>query len=137
MVVDLVANHTSDQHPWFKSARADAKSPFRDWYVWSDKRPRTHAQGQCEVLDCDAPSVLVLSYEFRKAAMITLHNFSEAAQTVHLKLKAPGGRKLVDLIADEHSTADRRGTHEIALDGYAYRWFRVGGVDETLVRETY
>ena len=95
------------------------------------------AWGKCEVLDCDVPPVLVLRYEFRKAAMITLHNFSEAAQTVHLKLKAPGSRKLVDLIADEHSQADRHGTHEIALDGYAYRWFRVGGVDETLIRETY
>src|ERR671925_177099 len=45
VIVDLVANHTSDQHSWFRSARADPKSPFRDWYVWSDKRPRGHATG--------------------------------------------------------------------------------------------
>jgi maltose alpha-D-glucosyltransferase/alpha-amylase len=95
------------------------------------------AWGECEVLDCDAPAVLVLSYRFRKAAMITVHNFSEAAQTAHLRLKDPRGRRLVDLIAGEHSRADRRGTHEIALDGYGYRWYRVGAVDETLIRETY
>jgi maltose alpha-D-glucosyltransferase / alpha-amylase len=95
------------------------------------------AWGECAVLDCDAPPVLVLSYRFRKAAMITLHNFSEAAQTVHLRLKEPGDRRLVDLIAGEHSRADRRGMHEIALDGYGYRWYRVGAVDETLIRETY
>ena len=45
VIVDLVANHTSDKHPWFQSARADPESPFRDWYVWSDKRPRSHATG--------------------------------------------------------------------------------------------
>ncbi len=37
--MDLVINHTSDQHPWFQSARADKNSPYRDWYVWSKKKP--------------------------------------------------------------------------------------------------
>ena len=36
VIVDLVVNHTSDQHPWFRSARADRSSPYRDYYVWSD-----------------------------------------------------------------------------------------------------
>ncbi len=36
VIADLVMNHTSDQHPWFQAARADAASPFRDYYVWSD-----------------------------------------------------------------------------------------------------
>ena len=39
VVVDLVLNHTSDQHPWFKSARSSRTSPYRDWYVWSDTKP--------------------------------------------------------------------------------------------------
>ena len=39
MIADLVVNHTSDQHPWFQSARADRDSPFRDFYVWSDEKP--------------------------------------------------------------------------------------------------
>ncbi|UBU12733.1 alpha-amylase family protein [Nonomuraea gerenzanensis] len=37
VIADLVVNHTSDQHPWFKEARASRDSPRRDWYVWSDK----------------------------------------------------------------------------------------------------
>jgi trehalose synthase len=37
VIVDLVVNHTSVQHPWFQSARSDPASPFRDWYVWVDK----------------------------------------------------------------------------------------------------
>ncbi len=37
VVVDLVVNHTSDQHPWFKAARADPKSPYREYYIFRDK----------------------------------------------------------------------------------------------------
>ena len=36
IIMDLVLNHTSDQHEWFKAARADRNSPYRDYYVWSD-----------------------------------------------------------------------------------------------------
>jgi maltose alpha-D-glucosyltransferase/alpha-amylase len=39
VLIDLVVNHTSDQHPWFQSARADPDSPHRDWYVWADEQP--------------------------------------------------------------------------------------------------
>ena len=39
VLIDLVVNHTSDQHPWFQSARSDPMSPHRDWYVWSEKKP--------------------------------------------------------------------------------------------------
>jgi maltose alpha-D-glucosyltransferase/alpha-amylase len=36
LIADLVLNHTSDQHPWFQSARSSRSSPYRDYYVWSD-----------------------------------------------------------------------------------------------------
>ena len=39
IVMDLVVNHTSDQHPWFLSARADRQSPYRDYYIWRDQPP--------------------------------------------------------------------------------------------------
>jgi trehalose synthase len=45
VIADLVVNHTSDQHPWFRSARASKDSPFRDFYVWrSDQPPDTSSQ---------------------------------------------------------------------------------------------
>src|SRR6202140_385779 len=37
VIIDLVVNHTSDQHPWFKEARKDPTSKYRDWYIWSKK----------------------------------------------------------------------------------------------------
>ena len=39
VIADLVVNHTSDQHPWFRAARADRDSPYRDFYVWCDEKP--------------------------------------------------------------------------------------------------
>ncbi|PGH53394.1 trehalose synthase [Azospirillum palustre] len=45
VIIDLVINHTSDQHPWFKEARSDPDSKYRDWYVWSDRKPENADQG--------------------------------------------------------------------------------------------
>ncbi len=45
VIIDLVVNHTSDQHPWFKEARRDPQSKYRDWYVWSKTRPATANTG--------------------------------------------------------------------------------------------
>ncbi|MGI8848517.1 MAG: maltose alpha-D-glucosyltransferase, partial [Candidatus Dormibacteria bacterium] len=36
VIMDLVVNHTSDQHPWFQEARSSPDNPYRDWYIWSD-----------------------------------------------------------------------------------------------------
>ena len=39
LILDLVPNHTSDQHPWFLQSRASRTSPKRDWYLWHDAGP--------------------------------------------------------------------------------------------------
>jgi maltose alpha-D-glucosyltransferase/alpha-amylase len=36
VIIEMVMNHTSDQHPWFQEARSSVDNPKRDWYVWSD-----------------------------------------------------------------------------------------------------
>jgi alpha-glucosidase len=40
LVVDLVVNHSSDQHPWFKEARSSRDNPKHDWYIWRPMRGR-------------------------------------------------------------------------------------------------
>jgi maltose alpha-D-glucosyltransferase/alpha-amylase len=45
VIIDLVVNHTSNQHPWFLAARSDKQSKFRAYYVWSKKRPKDADQG--------------------------------------------------------------------------------------------
>jgi alpha-glucosidase len=39
IILDLVPNHTSDQHPWFVESRSSRTNPKRDWYLWRDPRP--------------------------------------------------------------------------------------------------
>ena len=36
VIMDIVLNHTSDQHPWFKESRSSKTNPKRDWYIWRD-----------------------------------------------------------------------------------------------------
>jgi len=36
VIIEMVLNHTSDQHPWFQESRSSRENPRRDWYVWSD-----------------------------------------------------------------------------------------------------
>ncbi len=45
LVLDLVVNHTSDEHPWFIQSRSSRDHPRRDWYWWRDPRPGFGPQG--------------------------------------------------------------------------------------------
>ncbi|KAJ5559953.1 alpha-amylase [Penicillium frequentans] len=44
LLMDLVVNHTSDEHAWFKESRSSKTNPKRDWYIWRD--PKYDARGQ-------------------------------------------------------------------------------------------
>ena len=69
VIVDLVVNHTSDKHPWFRSARSSPNSPYRDFYVWRDE-PGPEPK---EVVFPDAEES-VWAYDDR-AGQWYLHNF--------------------------------------------------------------
>jgi len=70
VLIDLVVNHTSDQHPWFQSAREDPESPYRDWYVWSKKKPKDAASGVV------FPGVQKSTWDYdREARMYYFHRF--------------------------------------------------------------
>lgn len=45
VIMDLVINHTSTQHPWFQQARKSRDSKYRNWYIWSDKLPKDYDKG--------------------------------------------------------------------------------------------
>jgi len=44
VILDMVLNHTSDQHPWFLASRSSRDNPFRNWYVWRDGRIGPHGE---------------------------------------------------------------------------------------------
>jgi len=70
VIVDLVVNHTSDRHPWFRRARSSKSSPFRDFYVWRDEPP---AQKKSDVVFPDAEDS-IWSWD-EKAGQWYLHHF--------------------------------------------------------------
>jgi len=45
VIIDLVVNHTSDQHRWFQTGRADKKTKYYNYYVWSKTRPKDWNKG--------------------------------------------------------------------------------------------
>jgi maltose alpha-D-glucosyltransferase/alpha-amylase len=45
VLIDLVINHTSIEHPWFQEARRDPDSKYREWYVWSKRKPPNADEG--------------------------------------------------------------------------------------------
>lgn len=52
VILDLVVNHTSDQHPWFKEARRSKDSPLRDYYVWTDN-PEKYKEARIIFIDTE------------------------------------------------------------------------------------
>jgi glycosidase len=44
LLLDLVVNHTSDQHEWFKQSRSSKDNPYRDWYIW--RKPSYDQEGK-------------------------------------------------------------------------------------------
>ncbi|WP_181305483.1 alpha-amylase family glycosyl hydrolase [Rufibacter sp. XAAS-G3-1] len=54
VVMDMVLNHSSSQHPWFKDAVKNENSPYRDYYVWTHKNdPQTQKEGRPTGADSD------------------------------------------------------------------------------------
>ena len=45
IVFDMVMNHTSEEHPWFKESRSSRDNPKADWYIWRDPLPRGEGLG--------------------------------------------------------------------------------------------
>lgn len=45
IIMDLVVNHTSNEHPWFREAQRDTAGPMHDWYVWAKGRPENYDVG--------------------------------------------------------------------------------------------
>ena len=56
VIIDLVVNHTSDEHPWFQAARRDENSRYREYYIWSKEAPPVQ-QDDKSVFPDDEPTV--------------------------------------------------------------------------------
>jgi maltose alpha-D-glucosyltransferase/alpha-amylase len=92
--------------------------------------------GHFEVLPVRDAAVLVMRYDWRNNSVLFVHNLSETPREVAFSsgLPAEEGRTLVNLLTESHSQAGEDGKHHLLLEGYGYRWFRVGGLDYLLKR---
>ena len=92
--------------------------------------------GDFEVLPIRDPAVLAIRYDWRNNSVLFVHNLSDTPREVAFSTGLPGpeGGLLVNLLTENHSQAAESSKHTLILEGYAYRWYRVGGLDYLLKR---
>jgi maltose alpha-D-glucosyltransferase/alpha-amylase len=93
--------------------------------------------GDFEILETKQHGVLAMRYRWRNNSVVTVHNLGADAVEIELRLGDEAGRKLVNLLTENHSNADARGRHRIVMDSYGYHWYRVGGLGYLLDRSPY
>ena len=95
--------------------------------------------GDFTVIPSRDPSVLVMRYDWRNNWVLFVHNLDAKPHEVTFSVGLEGenaehGNLLVNLLAEDHSRADKNGRHRLVIEAYGYRWFRVGGLDYLLRR---
>jgi maltose alpha-D-glucosyltransferase/alpha-amylase len=92
--------------------------------------------GDFKVISARDPAVLIIRYDWRNNSVLFVHNFNERPREISFASGVPGdaGKLLVNLLSENHSRAEAGGRHKLLLEGYGYRWFRVGGLDYLLKR---
>ncbi len=148
---------SADQHAGFSCAKRIVRPVIRDRKYghqainvadqrrnkdsllnWTERMIRTRKEcpeigwGEFTILRTNVPEVLGMRYDWRDTSLVTLHNFSNREQTVHLKVGSARDGLLVEVFDGRHSRAHNDGTHRIVMSEYAWRWFRVGAADTTL-----
>lgn len=128
----------SYEHVNAAEQRRDAESMLN----WTERIIRMRKEvpeigwGDFTVIDTGSPAVLVMRYDWRNNSVLFVHNLDAAPREVAFSTKLPRetGGLLVNLLTEDHSRADEGGRHHLLLEGYAYRWYRVGGLDYLLKR---
>ncbi|HJZ20701.1 MAG TPA: alpha-amylase family protein, partial [Bradyrhizobium sp.] len=92
--------------------------------------------GDFEIIDVKDPAVLIMRYDWRNNSVLFVHNLDERPREISFSsgLKSDAGKQLVNLLSEEHSQANAAGRHKLLIEGYGYRWYRVGGLDYLLKR---
>lgn len=92
--------------------------------------------GDFTVIPTRDPAVFIIRYDWRNNSVLFMHNLDEKPREIAFSAGLPGdaGEHLINLLAEDHSHADKRGQHRVVLEPYGYRWYRVGGLDYLLKR---
>ena len=92
--------------------------------------------GDFEIVKTGDNAVLGLRYDWRNNSTLFLHNFAHEPREIEFSTgrRAEAGGMLINLLSSDHSCAEKNGKHRVCLEGYGYRWFRIGGLDYLLKR---
>ena len=92
--------------------------------------------GDFTIIRTRDPAVLIIRYDWRNNSVLFVHNLDEKPRETAFSVQLPGDvcEHLINLLAENHSHADKRGQHRVVLEPYGYRWYRVGGLDYLLKR---
>jgi maltose alpha-D-glucosyltransferase/alpha-amylase len=119
---------------------ADQKRDPTSLLNWTERIIRARKEcpevgwGSWKVLPTSSRSVLALRYDWRNNAVLFLHSFDPKALSVTFGAGSASAGFLANLLSDDHSRANGRRQHRVELEGYGYRWYRVGGLDYILRR---
>src|SRR6201986_1896127 len=86
--------------------------------------------GDFKVIPVRDPAILIMRYDWRNNSVLFVHNLDEKPREIAFVSGLPGeaGKLLVNLLSEDHSRADDQGRHRLVLEGYGYRWYRVGAL---------
>jgi maltose alpha-D-glucosyltransferase/alpha-amylase len=92
--------------------------------------------GDFRIIAARDPTILIIRYNWRNNVVLFVHNLAATPREISFSVGvgADSGRLLVNLLSEDHSHAVTADRHKLLLEGYGYRWFRVGGLDYLLKR---
>ena len=77
----------------------------------------------------------MIRYDWRNNSVLFVHNLDARPREIVFSAGAgAAGRLLVNVLSGDHSRAGDSGQHCLVMEGYGYRWYRVGGLDYLLNR---
>jgi maltose alpha-D-glucosyltransferase / alpha-amylase len=95
--------------------------------------------GDFQIIPNKEPSILIIRYDWRNNSVMFIHNFDSKPREISFSIGAKAeaserGQILINLLSDNHSRSDKNDRHRLVIEGYGYRWYRVGGLDYLLRR---
>lgn len=86
VIIDLVVNHTSNEHPWFEAARRDDQTRYRDYYVWSADPPPVEA-GAASIFPGEEPTVWTYDEVARAYYFHKFYHFQPELNIANLQVR--------------------------------------------------
>ena len=94
--------------------------------------------GNFQIIPSRDSAVLIIRYDWRNNSVLFIHNFDSKPREISFSVGLSGedveSGRLLNLLSEDHSRGDREGRHRLVIEGYGYRWYRIGGLDYLLRR---